>query len=299
MIKYSIKDLEELSGIKAHTLRVWEQRYNFINPKRTNSNIRYYDQSDLKLILNVSILKESGMKISHIAKLSEEEMNDQILKITQRDLEYPDQVQALTLSMLQFDENRFEKILSGSILKIGFEDTMINIIYPFLSKIGILWQTGSINPAQEHFISNLIRQKLIVAIDGQYVEKNADTPKVLVYLPENEMHEISLLFATYIYKSRGNHVLYLGQNVPFDDVIKAYNFYQPDYIFSIFTCFPENDRVESYIKRMDQKLPESKIILAGYKAVQLQDQVPERFHIINRMDEIRDLASTLQVKQLS
>ncbi|MEQ9302640.1 MAG: MerR family transcriptional regulator, partial [Marinoscillum sp.] len=168
MSTFSIRDLEHLSGIKAHTLRIWEQRYELIKPKRTDTNIRYYDDHDLKLILNVALLKENGIKISKIAEMSDGELQREVLKLTERNLRYPEQIHALTISMVDLDEDRFNKIISSNILKLGFEKTMMNVIYPFLSKIGILWQTSAINPAQVHFISNLVRQKLIAAIDGQY-----------------------------------------------------------------------------------------------------------------------------------
>lgn len=158
MRTYSIKDLEQLSGIKAHTLRIWEQRYNLLSPKRTETNIRYYDDEDLKLILNVALLNDNGFKISKIVSMDRPEMRDEVMHLTERSLTHDDQIHALTISMIEMDEERFDKILSINILKLGFEQTMMNIIYPFMSKIGVLWQTGAINPAQEHFISNLVRQ---------------------------------------------------------------------------------------------------------------------------------------------
>ncbi|RYF66671.1 MAG: MerR family transcriptional regulator, partial [Cytophagaceae bacterium] len=186
MSNYSIKDLEQLSGIKAHTLRIWEHRYNIIQPKRTDTNIRTYDDQDLKLVLNISLLKDHGYKISEISKLSVEEMYQEVIKISDKQLSYPDQIHALTITMIDLDEDRFEKIISTNILQFGFENTMINIIYPFLSRIGTLWVTGSIGPAQEHFITNLIRQKLIVAIDGQVSKQRPNGKKYMLFLPEGE-----------------------------------------------------------------------------------------------------------------
>ncbi len=232
MSTYSIKDLEQLSGIKAHTLRMWEQRYNLMLPKRTDTNIRFYDDEDLKLILNVSLLNDNGYKISKIASMSEEEMRGEVLKLTERSLTYDDQIHSLTLAMIDFDEDRFEKIISTNTLKLGFENTMVNIIYPFLSKIGVLWQTGSINPAQEHFISSLIRQKIIVAIDGQYVDKKANSVKYMLFLPEGELHEMTLLFSYFLIKSRGNRVIYLGQSMPANDLEEAYKVHRPEYILT-------------------------------------------------------------------
>lgn len=146
MSTFSIRDLEHLSGIKAHTIRIWEQRYELIKPKRTETNIRFYDDQDLKLILNVALLKENGIKISKIAEMSAEEIQHEVIKISDRNLRNPEQIHALTIAMVDMDEDRFEKIITTNIIKLGFEKTMMNVIYPFLSKIGILWQTGSINP---------------------------------------------------------------------------------------------------------------------------------------------------------
>ena len=181
MSTYSIKDLEQLSGIKAHTLRIWEQRYNLLQPKRTDTNIRYYDDDDLKLILNVALLNDNGVKIRQMTSMSGNELREEVKKLTDRSLTNDDQIHALTICMIKMDEKRFDKILSTNILKLGFEQTMLNVIYPFMSKIGILWQTGAINPAQANFISNLVRMKLIVAIDGQ-VPHTGDK-KFLLFLP--------------------------------------------------------------------------------------------------------------------
>ncbi len=187
MSTYSIKDLEQLSGIKAHTLRIWEQRYNLLNPKRTDTNIRFYDDNDLKLILNVALLNDNGYKISKIASMNQEEMRAEVMKLTDRTLTHDDQIHALTICMIEMDEERFDKVLSTNILKLGFEQTMMNIVYPFMSKIGVLWQTGAINPAHEHFISNLVRQKLIVAIDGQVVSSEGKKNSCCFYLKVNCM----------------------------------------------------------------------------------------------------------------
>ncbi len=291
MSSYSIKDLEQLSGIKAHTLRIWEQRYNIISPKRTDTNIRTYDDLDLKLVLNISLLKDHGYKISEIAKLSIEEMYQEVIKISDRQLSYPDQIHALTISMLDLDEERFEKIIRTNILQFGFENTMIHIIYPFLSRVGTLWITGSVGPAQEHFISNLIRQKLIVAIDGQVNKQRPNGKKYMLYLPEGELHEISLLFAHYIIRARNNKVVYLGQSLPFNELIFAYNIHKPDYIFSAITSVPSNHETQLYVNRLAKQFPESHLLLTGYQVVGQDIQMPENGTIINNIDDLVRMAS--------
>ncbi|MAE85792.1 MAG: helix-turn-helix-type transcriptional regulator [Flammeovirgaceae bacterium] len=286
MSTFSIRDLEHLSGIKAHTIRIWEQRYELIQPKRTDTNIRFYDDQDLKLILNVALLKENGVKISKIAEMTEGEMQREVIKLTERNLRYPEQIHSLTIAMVDLDEERFEKIISSNILKLGFEKTMINIIYPFLSKIGILWQTGAINPAQEHFISNLVRQKLIAAIDGQYFVSNEKARKYILYLPEGELHELSLLFADYIIKSRNNRTVYLGQSLPFMDLSAVYDIHQSDYILSVITTTPGPSEIQAYVDRLAASFPNAHILLTGFQVVGQDVEAPDNVTIFTRLDQL-------------
>ncbi len=285
---YSIKDLEQLSGIKAHTLRIWEQRYDFIKPKRTETNIRYYDDQDLKLILNVSLLKYNGHKISKISRMPYEQMQKEVLKLTEKRLSYPEQIHALTLAMIDHEEERFEKIMSTVILQLGFEDTMIKVISPFLMKIGILWQTGSISPSQEHFISNLIRQKIIVAIDGLFVPSSQYNKKYLLFLPEHELHELSLLFSAYLIKSRKNQVIYIGQNTPFEDLIKVYNSTKPDYLLTIMTSFPQSHEVQNYMDKLSKIFHNNTILISGRQVIAQDIQARENILILNQLEDLRD-----------
>ncbi len=292
MSLYSIKDLEHLSGIKAHTLRIWEQRYSIVSPKRTETNIRYYDDNDLKLILNISLLKDNDHKISHIAEMSMEEIREYVLKITDKSTKADEQVQALTLAMIDMDEARFEKIILTSAVQMGFEKTMLNVIYPFLIRIGFLWQTGSINPAQEHFITNLIRQKLIVAIDGQVINPEKTASKYLLYLPEGEMHELSLLFANYIIKSRNHKVTYLGQNLPLQDLIGVCKLNPPEYIMTIITAAPIGEGMQEYINKISSNFPNSTILMSGYKVVGQDWKTPENVVLINKIEDLITLVET-------
>ena len=286
MSNYSIKDLEQLSGIKAHTLRIWEQRYDIIQPKRTETNIRFYDDQDLKLVLNISLLQDHGFKISKISKLSLDSMNAEVMAISDKKLNYPDQIHALTISMIDLDEERFEKIIGTNFLQFGFENTMINIIYPFLSRIGTLWITGSIGPAQEHFIMNLIRQKIIVAIDGQVLKYHSDQKKFLLYLPEGEYHETGLLFANYIIRSRNHRVIYLGQTLPFDDLVLATEVHRPDYIFVSITSALTNEETQVYIDKLFVHFPNIKIMMTGYQVVGQGITIGKNGIIINKIDDL-------------
>lgn len=276
-----------MSGIKAHTLRVWESRYAILQPKRTSTNIRYYNEDDLKLLLNISLLNCNGYKISRIAKMSSDEIHDCVRSLSEDSGKYENQISALTLAMIELDESRFEKVISVNTLRYGFEATMLNIIYPFFSKIGILWQTGSINPAQEHFISNLIRQKMIVAIDGQVTPRNENARKFILFLPEGEYHEISLLFSSYILKSRQNHVYYLGQSLPGIDLGTVYDIYLPEYLVTHLTTKPSKTDIKTYLKNLSERFPKSTILISG--------QIMEGLSQVNLPANIRHLK---QVDQL-
>jgi MerR family transcriptional regulator, light-induced transcriptional regulator len=291
MSNYSIRDLEQLSGIKAHTLRIWEQRYDILKPERTDTNIRTYDDKDLKLVLNIALLKDHGYKISEISKMEADEMSKEVMSISDKQMNYPDQIHALTISMLDLDEERFEKIVSTNTLQFGFENMMINIIYPFLSRIGTLWITGSIGPAQEHFISNLIRQKLIVAIDGQLPSLRPGAKKYLMYLPEGEMHEISLLFGNYIVRSRQNKVIYLGQSLPFNELSFACQMHKPDYIFSVITSVPGQDEIQRYVYKLAKEFPDSKILLTGYQVVGQDIDCPDNVEVITQIRQLMEIAA--------
>ena len=291
MSTYSIKDLEQLSGIKAHTLRIWEQRYNLLQPKRTDTNIRYYDDDDLKLILNVALLNDNGVKISKIASMSSNELREEVMKLTERSLTHDDQIHALTICMIEMDEERFDKILSTNILKLGFEQTMLNVIYPFMSKIGVLWQTGAINPAQEHFISNLVRQKLIVAIDGQIPQRGGK--KFLLFLPEGELHEISILFASYLIKSKGHKVIYLGQSTPNDDLLAVYKLHQPEYLLTVITTSPSSEYVQEYIHALSERFGQAQILVTGYQVLGQDLTFPTNVVQMSYIRDIKDLLEEL------
>lgn len=292
MANYSIKDLEHLSGIKAHTLRIWEQRYGLIDPKRTDTNIRFYDQDDLKLVLNVSLLKDNGYKISKIAEMTLSEMQAAVLKVSDKTTSFADQIYGLTLAMIDLDEQRFEKIISSNTLKIGFERTMLNIIYPFLSKIGIMWMTDAVNPAQEHFISNLIRQKVIVAIDGQYESFDEKAKKYMLFLPSGELHELGLLFANYLIKARGNRAIYLGQDMPFNDLSMVYKVHNPDFLLTILTSRDKTIETRQYLNNLAEEFPETPILVSGNQVIgqdlDLADnivQIANPLHLLTFIEE--------------
>jgi DNA-binding transcriptional MerR regulator len=288
---YSIKDLERISGIKAHTIRIWEQRYNIISPNRTDTNIRHYNDEDLKSILNIGILNNSGYKISKIAKMHKDEITASVLEITGNNYDPNVQIDNLIIAMSEMDEDRFEKFLTANIVRFGFEKTFLEVLHPFMAKVAILWITNSINPAQEHFISNLVRQKLITAIDGADYKGDKETKKVLLYLPENELHEINLLFANLFLKTHGFKTIYLGQSVPYADIKMVCNLHKPHYILTVITCSLMDITIEDYIKQLSNDFKEQKIVVSGYQFLHNEIKLPHSVKLFNSPKELLSIVS--------
>lgn len=291
---FSIKEIEALTGVKAHTLRIWEQRYAMIAPKRTETNIRYYDEKDLRKLLNVALLNRNGYKISEIASLSDQELREQVLVVSGEKSDFENQMQALTLTMLELDEQGFERLLSTAFLQMGIEKTMMQVIFPFFRNIGIMWQTGSINPAHEHFITNIIRQKLIVAIDGQNVRADGWSKKYMLFLPEGEFHELGLLFANYVIRARGHHVIYIGANVPYTDLKVVHQVYKPDVMLTILTSPMVNIPAQKYLNDMASDFPNTTILTSG--SLLLGDanlEIPANVRLMKDFKELLSVASEL------
>ena len=290
-MQYSIKDLENLSSIKAHTIRIWEKRYSLIKPERTDTNIRFYSDEDVKKLLNVAVLVQNGIKISHVAKLNPDEIKQKASFILQNPNDVDNQVKNLIISMVELSESKFEKILNKSIITMGFEKTMMYLVYPFLEQIGVMWQTGSINPAQEHFISNLIRQKLMVAIDSLEFDEIRKPRRFILFLPEGELHELGLLFYSYLIKARGHEVLYLGQATPLNSVYESSEIWSPDYlVFFAISSFSGNSK-DDYVVEVSNLFPDKKIIVAG-EQIRTSDKIfPEN---VQKISNAFDLITIVQ-----
>ena len=273
---------------------MWEQRYNIINPLRTDTNIRLYGADQLKLMLNIALLNNHGFKISKIAEMSKEEIGEKVREVITKANNNEDQINALTVAMIDLDEEAFEKIIATNILLHGFEKTMVMIIYPFLVRIGVLWTTDSINPAQEHFITNLIRQKLIVAIDGQFEPNQLNPKKFMLFLPEGELHEISLLFSYYLIKSRGNRVIYLGQSLPLVDLEEVHKVHRPDYLVTIITSVPGQEDIQNYVNMLSAKFPKTYILLSGYQVVGQDLELAKNMMVINQIQDLIELLNELK-----
>jgi MerR family transcriptional regulator, light-induced transcriptional regulator len=281
MAQYSIKDLERISGVKAHTIRIWEKRYGIVEPKRTDSNIRFYCDTDVKKLMNVAILLHHGFKISRLAGLDQGELTKKVLEVSMVSNGHDSQIESLVVAMIEMDESKFEKILNMSIIKEGFENTVFRVLYPFFERIGVLWQAGSINPAHEHFITNLVKQKIYVAIDSIPLPSGNDTKKFLLFLPEWDLHELGLLVYDYLIKSKGFKVIYLGPNVPEDDVYSVSDFLLPDYYLVAFANAVEREKIESYIHRLASRYPMKKIFITGHQTASLSCSLPPNVTIVH------------------
>jgi len=288
MAFYSIKDLEKISGIKAHTIRIWERRYNLIEPQRTATNIRFYTDGDLKRILNVSILNQNGFKISKIAQMTDTQLRDRVIDLCLDTRNTDVQIESLLVAMLEMDESKFANVLTNSIIKQGFESTVETILFPFLDRIGILWQAGTINPAQEHFISNLIRQKLIVAIDNEMQNFIPKADKnVVFFLPENELHEIGLLFYSLVARKEGYHVVYLGASVPTEDLKIVVDVRHADAMFTSFVSARKKEELEFLMQDIANAIPKLPIYVMGLQIKELQPDLPRRFEVISTAKDFK------------
>jgi len=285
--QYSIKDLEKLSGIKAHTIRMWERRYNIIKPDRNCSNYRCYCDKELKRLLNIATLNNNGYKISQIARLNDNEINEELLKVVETDSSFQTQIDELLVAVIELDCDKFEETFARNVKRLGLEETFVKIIYPLLIKVGLMWQTSQLEPCQEHFLSNLIRQKLIVAIDRQY-KPQRNTKSFLLFLPEGELHELGLLFYTYLIKKRDFRAIYLGQSVPYDNLLRVIEKHKPDYLLTAFVTSFETGRMKQYLENLASDCTEQGIFVTGSACEPLAGQCPQRVRYLKTVLELRD-----------
>ena len=246
--QFSIKDLENLTGIKAHTIRIWEKRYNLLEPKRTETNIRYYDLASFQKLLNVSYLNNNGYKISKIATIDEREIPQLVREIATEINTESHAINAFKLAMLNFDQALFYKTYESLLKEKAFDEIFYDIFIPLLTEIGLLWQTDTITPAHEHFITTLIRQKILInteIIQSKQVNKSNKT--FVLYLPDNEIHELGLMFINHQLVSKGYHSIFLGQSVPLESLIELQNYYDEIIFISYFTVKPEKENIVKYI----------------------------------------------------
>jgi DNA-binding transcriptional MerR regulator len=295
--QFSIKDLENLSGIKAHTIRIWEKRYQLLEPDRTQTNIRRYNLENLKKLLNVAFLYEHGHKISKIAKLS----NQQIRQLI--DEKTPDKQTGLALknfktAMFDFDEDLFQKTYSDLEKSNSFSNIFLEVFLPLLDEIGLLWQTGTLDPSHERFISELIKRKVMVAIDTLQTPAPVNAPVFALFLPLGEIHEIGLLFTKFQLLSRGFKTVYLGTNIGIDSLIHITRHYDQIHFLSYFTIKPDPDELRNYINQFNKKIGtvrDSELWLMGGRIRKLHtNNIPPNVKIIPDLNELNYTLQTLK-----
>jgi MerR family transcriptional regulator, light-induced transcriptional regulator len=283
---YSIKDLEKLSGIKAHTIRVWEQRYGLIQPSRTKTNIRFYEDSELKLLLNIALLNKKGIKISRIAEMKREEISEKIVATADINLEYDTQLDALSIAMIEMDETKFDQVLDASVRGVGFERTMLDVIYPFLDRFSMLWLTGTIKPVQERFMSQLLQRKVIAAIENEPLATAKEGKRFLLFLPEGENQALSLLFMHFLLKARRHTVLYLGEDASLEDVEDGISIYRPDYVFTLINEGNLRMPLQRYINALSKSCLEGcQLLLSGFQMVQQSIESPDNTTVLYSLDD--------------
>lgn len=253
---FSIKDLENLSGIKAHTIRIWEKRYALFHPNRSNTNIRNYSLKSLQKILNISFLNKNGYKISKIAKLDIKQMPQLVKEISESNLNNNSAINAFKMSMFSFDQSLFYSTFNDLASKRSFKEIFYSVFVPFLNEIGLLWQTDTITPAHEHFIVELIKQKILINTEQAInnVKEIDEKNTYVLFLPDNEVHELGLLFINYELTEKGLHTIYLGQSVPIDSLEYLKDYYNEITFISSFTIKPEVEIIKNYLEELSNKI---------------------------------------------
>ena len=290
MSTYSIKDLENLTGIKAHTIRIWEQRYSLLAPQRTLTNIRLYAEKDLRKLLSVALLNNNGLKISKIAKLSDPDIAETVLLLSEGDdSSIESQIDSLKLIMVDMNEAKFEKLFSHTILQLGFEETIMKVFIPFLKRLAFLWQTNSVTEAQINFISSLYRQKMYVAVDG--LEPPVKSKKFIMFLPKTERQENGLLFSNYLAKKRGFSTLYLGASFPVEELPDVLEKNPESYLFSV-ASLAQTDLTAYYTKVLAACSENQKLLLTGSQINTLKINDP-RVTVFHDYSEFKDFLEQL------
>lgn len=286
MNRFSIKDIENLTGIKAHTLRIWEQRHGIIKPKRTDTNIRYYDAYDLKQALRVSLLNKYGYKISRIRKMDDTEISDAISEQTSNEFKLEYQVNILLTATIDMDAATFEHHINEYIKNYGVEQTVEELIFKFLEKIGIMWMTNRVLPAQEHISSHIIEKKLLLATEQLKTEFTSNK-QVLLYLPEGEIHEIALLYVNYLLRKKGIQTIYLGPNSPIDQVEFVVNTLEPEYIYTHLTSVSRDFDLSEYLKVLDTAFKNKQVYVSGSMINEDIISLYENIHLLTSLNSTK------------
>ena len=288
---FSIRDMENLSGIKAHTIRIWEKRYNLFTPERTSTNIRYYSLQSLQKLLNVTLLYNNGYKISKIAKLDESHIPIIVREIVANNSEKNHAINAFKLAMINFDQTLFLNTYSSLLSERSFRDIFNEVFIPLLNELGLLWQTDTISPSHEHFITHLIKQKIYINTEKlQLVEPIKKDKVFALFLPENEIHEIGLLYLNYEITLRGYKSIYLGQTMPIESLADLLKYYDNIHFVSYFTVSPTKDELDAYFDKFSKKLNlsgSSRLWVLGHQIQYItENKLPSSVQTFNSIEHL-------------
>ncbi len=283
-MSFTIKELEALSGIKAHTIRIWEQRYGFLKPSRTITNIRTYSNDELKTILMVALLNKHGYKISRISNMQPTQRRQEVLALNTAEAVAEQLVNDLISCMIDLDAAGFESILNQYLQQHDMLSLHTSLIFPFLDRTGLLWQASRINPAHEHLATAVIRQKLISAIDGLPLPA-AEQPLFVMLLPEDEHHELGLLLVYYLLKQAGLPVLYLGASVPLKDVAYVCNIKTPRYLYLHLTTVPPRLGLQKYLVALSEATG-ANIVVSGAAIAANKKALPPSVKVVTSFTEL-------------
>src|SRR5829696_1967689 len=263
MQNFSIRNIELLTGIKAHTLRIWEQRYDFFKAPRKKSQQRFYSNEDLQKLLCISFLYHNEWKISRIAALSDDEIQAEVTKIGMNESNFQTYLQKLLQAAIDFNEAAFLDVLNSLIKTIGFEKTILEVCYPYLQRVGLLWNTNKVIPAQEHFSSYIIQNRLISETE-KFSSFQNEPPEIILFCPENEYHELPLLYLNYLFRKYGWKVLYLGKNIKLDDLKEA-NAKLPsiNYLYLHLVTNFSGFHIDDYFETIHKTFPNKSILASG------------------------------------
>ena len=287
---FSIKNLENLSGIKAHTLRIWEKRYNLLEPERTDTNIRRYSLDSLKRLLNVTLLYNHGFKISKIASLNEEEIPELVRSIALKSNSEQVAINAFKLAMINFDYDLFDTNYNEILQHHDFQYVFLNVFMPLMRELGILWQTGAISPSHEHFITNLIKQKIHLQTETLQRKKSqrTDHPIFVIFLPENEIHELGVLYLNYLILNNGYRTIFLGQSLQTSSLETLYSYNSKFYFVSYLTVEPNKEEIMTFLTNFHQNLLEdrdSKLLLFGPQQIEIDtDKLPGQIELFRSVE---------------
>jgi DNA-binding transcriptional MerR regulator len=288
---FGIRDLENLSGIKAHTIRIWEKRYGLLNPERTETNIRTYSLQSLQKLLNVTLLYNNGYKISKIAKIPEQQINQRVREIVAQSSVKSHAINAFKLSMINFDQSLFQKTYSGLLAEKSFREIFWEVFMPLLHELGLLWQSETIGPAHEHFVTHLIKQKIYTSTEKlQALEPTREDKVFVLYLPENEIHEIGLLFVNYELVLRGYKTIFLGQTIPLENLVDLQKYYDDLFFLSYFTVIPTKDNLDKYLESFQEYLGKensANLWILGRQTEHLSEkQLPETIRAFHSIEQL-------------